>query len=321
MSLTILEAPLQSEIKPELALWREREPTTLLEKATRLARKVGHTPIRKIRYNGRIIYLKEEGQNPAGSIKDRPAMKMVYSAISEGKITPETVVAESTSGNTGIGVAWVCAELGLTYHNYSPNTLSQMKQDILRGYDAELFFAEGGTDEATKMLSVVMEKEPERYFWTSQFTNENNWQAHVICTAPEVLRQVPNVDEVWVAFGSGGTSTGFAYALKNTDVDLRVVQNTRDRDQRVEGMRNLAWISKPPIADVDAIGETNMFDTDPDTYLAIARQIYAGNEGFVIGTTTAAILTQAVKSDAPTIVVVSPDNGDRYPEWENKVVH
>ena len=293
-----------------------------MDKVTRLVDLIGKTPVHRIKLdNGRTIYLKEEGKNPAGSIKDRPALNMLFHGVMDRLITPETVVAESTSGNTGIGLAWVCHELGLEYHNYSPSTLSEQKQQILRDFGAKLFFSDGGTDEATKMLKGKIIKDPNYYFWASQFTNGNNWRAHYEFTAPELLRQVPNVDEVWVAFGSGGTSTGFAHALRGTGVDLRVVQNTRERERRVEGMRNLAWISKPPIADLDAIGEQNMFDTDPDTYLDLARQVYALNDGFLLGTTTAAILSQAVKSHAPTIAIVSPDNGDRYPEWAEQVRH
>lgn len=292
----------------------------LVKRVLKLATLVGNTPVHRIRLGDeRFIYLKEEGSNPAGSIKDRPALNMLLQAIREGLVTPDTVIAESTSGNTGIGLAWVCSELGLEYHNYSPQTLSARKRDILQGYDAQLFFADGGTDEATKMLQQVMDEHPDTYFWPSQFTNDNNWRAHYEHTAPEVLRQVPDVDEVWVAFGSGGTSTGFAHALNGTGVDLRVVQNMADREKRVEGMRNLAWISKPPIADLEAIGRRNMYSADPEMLLEVAQQVYVENDGFILGPTTAAVMTQAIQSDAPTVVVVSADNGDRYPEWAGRV--
>ncbi|MEM8856808.1 MAG: pyridoxal-phosphate dependent enzyme [Chloroflexota bacterium] len=292
------------------------EKKTLLHKVSALAKLVGNTPVRKIRIDdNRSVYLKEEGQNPAGSIKDRPALNMLLRAIEAGQVNEDTIVAESTSGNTGIGMAWVCSELGLEYHNYSPSTLSERKQEILRGYGAHLHFSDGGTDEATKLLQADMDANPGLYFWASQFTNENNWRAHLENTAPELLGQIHGLDEVWVAFGSGGTSTGFAHALNGTGIDLRVVQNTLERAKRVEGMRNLAWITKPPIADLDAIGEKNMYDTDPETYFNLAKKVYEENNGFLLGTTTAAILTQAVKSEAPTIAIVSPDNGERYPEW------
>lgn len=292
----------------------------LVERVDRLASIIGNTPVHTLRVaKDRTIFLKEEGKNPAGSIKDRPALNMLLQAIHLGLVHEDTIVAESTSGNTGIGVAWVCHELGLEYHNYSPGTLSQKKRDFLRGFGAHLHFSEGGTDEATKLLKADMEANPGLYFWTSQFTNDNNWRAHSENTAPELLQQVPDVDEVWVGFGSGGTSTGFAHALQSTNIKLGVVQNTVDRSKRVEGMRNLAWISKPPIADIDLIGPENMFDTDPDTLVDIAKYIYEEN-GFLVGETTAAILTQAVKSTAPVVAVVSPDNGDRYPNWEAMIL-
>lgn len=294
--------------------------TQLLNKVTKLAALVGNTPIRKLWLTpDRFIHMKEEGKNAAGSIKDRPAMNMLLNAVRRGEVTSDTVVAESTSGNTGIGLAWVCHELGLEYHNYSPNTLSAQKRVILKDFGANLHFCEGGTDDATKMLSAEMAQDPGKYFWVSQFTNDDNWRAHLEYTGPEVLRQISDVEEVWVAFGSGGTSTGFAHALKGTGVKLQVVQNTLERAKRVEGMRNLAWISKPPIADLDAIGRENMYDTDPDPLLELGKRIYALNDGFLVGPTTAAILTQTQHSEANVIVVVSPDNGDRYPTWVEQV--
>ncbi len=293
---------------------------SLSNKVQKLATLVGNTPIRKLWLTpNRFVYMKEEGKNPAGSIKDRPALNMLLHAILNGEVTQGTVIAESTSGNTGIGLAWVCHELGLEYHNYSPSSLSGQKRDILADFGAHLFFSDGGTDDATKMLKAKIENDPDFYFWASQFTNDNNWRAHLENTAPEVLRQVPQAEEVWVAFGSGGTSTGFAHALKNTNVKLQVVQNTVVRERRVEGMRNLAWISKPPIADLDAIGQENMYSTDPDALIDLAERIYQYNDGFIVGPTTAAVITQAERSTAKALVVISADNGSRYLDWANQV--
>jgi cysteine synthase len=292
----------------------------LLANVTKLATLVGNTPIRKLWITpNRFLYMKEEGQNPAGSIKDRPALNMLLRAIQNGDVTRDTIVAESTSGNTGIGLAWVSAELGLTYHNYSPKSLSQQKRAILEGYGAHLFFSDGGTDEATKLLKSTLESDSRLIYWVSQFTNDNNWRAHYENTAPELLRQLPDVQEVWVAFGSGGTSTGFAHALRGSGVHLRAVQNTLERAKRVEGMRNLAWISKPPIADLDAIGRKNMYSTDPDALVDLAKRIYEYNDGFVVGPTTAAIMTQAQLSPAQRVAVVSADNGNRYPDWMQQI--
>ena len=291
----------------------------LQHNVSKLAELVGNTPIRKLWLTpNTFLYMKEEGRNPAGSIKDRPAFNMLLHAIRSGEVTSDTVVAESTSGNTGIGLAWVCHQLGIEYHNYSPRSLSKQKRTILDGFNAKMFFSEGGTDEATKMLRARVQQDPGFYFWASQFTNDNNWRAHLENTAPELLRQRPDAQEVWVAFGSGGTSTGFAHALKGTGVALRVVQNTVDRARRVEGMRNLAWISKPPIADLDAIGRDNLYSTDPDALIDLARRIYHYN-GFVVGPTTAAVMTQAERSEAAVRVVVSADNGDRYPDWMEQI--
>jgi cysteine synthase len=296
--------------------------STLQDKVLKLSTLVGNTPIRKLWLTPqRFIYMKEEGKNPAGSIKDRPALNMLLHAILNGEVTQDTIVAESTSGNTGIGLAWVSHELGLEYHNYSPNSLSERKRAILGDFGAKLYFSAGGTDDATKMLQTKIEADPAMYYWASQFTNPNNWRAHLENTAPELLRQVPHVQEVWVAFGSGGTSTGFAHALNGTGVALRVVQNTLDRAQRVEGMRNLAWISKPPIADLDAIGRNNLSSADPNGLLDLARRIYQYNDGFIVGPTTAAIMTQAQWSEARVVVVVSADNGDRYPQWIEQVTN
>ena len=138
---------------------------TLQNKALKLSTLVGNTPIRKLWITPyRFLYIKEEGKNPAGSIKDRPALNMLLQAILDGEVTQDTVVAESTSGNTGIGLAWVSHELGLAYHNYSPKSLSIQKRAILEDFGAELFFADGGTDEATRMLRARLEADPGTVF-------------------------------------------------------------------------------------------------------------------------------------------------------------
>ena len=288
---------------------------------TEILPQVGNTPVCQVQIApGRKVWLKFESENPSGSIKVRPAAHMLHQALISGDYKSGMIVAESTSGNTGIGVAWVCQQLGIEYHNYSPKSLSEQKRQMLTQYGAKLFFAEGGTDEATKDLEKTVAAEPDKYYWPSQFTNENNWRSHLEFTAPELLAQIPDVQEVWCGFGSGGTSTGFAHALAKTGVALRVVQNTKDRAKRVEGMRNLAWISKPPIADLDAIGRDNLHNADPDKLLPLAKYIYKENAGFIVGPTTAAILTQAIESSAETIAIVSPDNGVRYQEWVDQVI-
>jgi len=245
---------------------------------------------------------------------------MLYHAIKTGELRPNAIVCESTSGNTGIGVAWVCQQLGIEYHNFSPDTLSQQKREMLTKYGAKLQFSSGGTDEATAHLQEVLKSDPEKYYWPSQFTNSNNWRAHLEHTIPELLRDVPQVQRVYCGFGSGGTATGTAHALAGTGIKLTVVQNTEDRAKRVEGMRNLAWISKPLIADIDLIGWDNMRSADPDTILSIGKYIYEHNDGLLVGPTTAAILTETVKSREEHVAVISPDGGERYPKWVEQVV-
>lgn len=280
-----------------------------------------NTPVREVKIApNRIVHIKLEGENQTGSIKVRPAVSMLYHAAKTGELHPKMIVCESTSGNTGIGVAWVCQQLGIEYHNFSPDTLSQQKREMLIEYGAKLRFSSGGTDEATAHLQEVLKSDPEKYYWPSQFTNSNNWRAHLEYTIPELLRDVPQVQRVYCGFGSGGTATGSAHALAGTGIKLIVVQNTEERAKRVEGMRNLAWISKPLIADMDLIGWDNMRSADPDTILPIGRYIYENNDGLLVGPTTAAILTETVRSSEEHVAVISPDGGERYPKWVEQVV-
>lgn len=268
---------------------------------------------------GRVVHLKLEGANETGSIKVRPAANMLYHAAKDGALRPGIIVAESTSGNTGIGVAWVCQQLGIEYHNFSPDTLSQQKREKLTEYGAKLMFSSGGTDEATAHLKQVLADQSDRYYWPSQFTNNNNWRAHLEHTVPELLRQGPQVQHIFCGFGSGGTATGTAHALRGTGIKWSVVQNTEERAKRVEGMRNLAWISKPDIADMDAIGWENMYSAAPETILPLAKYIYENNDALLVGPTTAAILTRTVLCEDEHIAVISPDNGERYPKWVKQV--
>lgn len=279
------------------------------------------TPIRTIRLSERQeVILKLEGANQSGSIKDRAAYNMLLTAAANNELHADTIVAESTSGNTGVALAYYCRQLGIEYHNYSPNSLSPVKRNLLESYGAKIFGCDGGTDEATKMLREVIDDDPDTFFWPSQFENQANPQAHTIWTGPEILQQVPDVETVACAFGSGGTATGLARVAYWHNFGIFCVQNTDCRDDRVEGMRNLNWISKPAIADIWLIqAQGEMVSAIAEELLPVARQVRDLNDGLIVAPTTAAILTQVMGRDLGKTVVVSPDDGERYPEWVGEV--
>lgn len=290
---------------------------TLLEQAESIIPLTQNTPVIPVMLRRRsLVLIKFEGRNNLSqSIKDRPAINMITEAIRNKELTRGMTLIESTSGNTGIGVAAVCQRLGFHYINFSPSSLSSHKRAMLELFGAEIELSEGGTDEATRALERAFAADLKRYYWTGQFTNDNNWIAHEKWTGPEIDAQAQKTEEVWCGFGSGGTSRGLAQHFLYRPTSVHVVQNTLDRKKRVEGMRNLAWISKPPIVDIDLIGEDNMYSADPARIHEIAKEVRDDNDGLLLAPTTAAVLTIAEKSQAAKIVVVSADDGGRYGEW------
>ena len=188
---------------------------------------IGNTPLVPIKRLNPLkkvtIYAKLEAFNPGGSVKDRVALNMIETAEAAGELTPDKIVLEATSGNTGIGLAMVCAVKGYKCQLIMPESASIERRKIMEALGAEILLTPGkrGTDGAIEQAYALARQYPDRYFLTDQFNNEANWRTHYKTTGPEIWEQTGGrVDGVICSVGSGGTLGGLALALQPKGVKV-----------------------------------------------------------------------------------------------------
>ncbi len=185
---------------------------------------IGNTPLLRVTVEGIEVFLKLESFNPGGSIKDRVALAIIEDALKKGELTPDKVVVEATSGNTGIGIALVCAAMGLKCLIVMPENMSPERKRILKAYGAELLLtpANEGIPGAVRKLEELLREEPQKYYPTRQFENPLNPQVHYRVTSREILEQMGQVPELFVAgVGTGGTFTGISRRFKEVNPRCR----------------------------------------------------------------------------------------------------
>lgn len=189
---------------------------------------IGHTPLLELQKlnSDRLakVFVKLESKNPGGSVKDRPALKMIEDAEKEGKINKDTLIIEPTSGNTGIGLALVCAVKGYKLILVMPESMSVERRKILKAYGAEIILTpadkgmQGSVDKANELL-----KENRNSVIIGQFYNPSNPLAHELTTANEIIEDLGGVPDIFVAsFGTGGTISGCAKVFKEKDKNVKI---------------------------------------------------------------------------------------------------
>jgi cysteinyl-tRNA synthetase len=281
---------------------------------------IGNTPlveIRRMNPNPRVKLLaKLEYVNPGGSIKDRPALCMIEAAERSGELTRGKIVVEATSGNTGIGLAMVCAVKGYRLLLAMSESVSVERQRILKARGAEILLTPGhlGTDGAIEEVYRLVRENPGRYFAVDQFNNPANWQAHYHGTAEEIWRQTGGaVDVLVAAMGTTGTLMGVSRRLKEHNPKVRVVGVEPYLGHRIQGLKNLKEAYCPEIFEKQRLDEKVNIE-DEEAY-ETARRL-AREEGLLVGMSSGAALAAAVKEagrmTAGTLVVILPDGGERY---------
>ena len=289
---------------------------------------VGDTPLIRLRrlerdFPGVELYAKAEWKNPGGSVKDRPALRMIQEGIASGRLVPGKVILDATSGNTGIAYAMIGASLDYHVTLCVPENVTPERKRILRAYGAELVFTTPleGSDGAIRTAQQMNASDPDKYFYADQYNNDFNWRAHYDTTAPEIFRQTGGRLTHFVAgLGTSGTFIGAGRRLR--ELKSSIVLASVQPDSPLHGLEGLKHMESaivpgiydPSLADEDVrVGTEEAYD--------MTRRL-AQEEGLLVGISSGANLAGALKVARPgaVMVVVFCDGGERYLSerfWEN----
>ncbi len=287
------------------------------EKLDILAKTIGNTPMISL---GEGIYGKQEGRNPAGSIKDRAAFYMVMRALENGELKEGGTIVEATSGNTGIGLAYVARELGLKAVMVMPESMSKERRDMISAYGARLVLTpacEGMAGSVKRAKEIAQDGA----WLANQFGNYASVEAHFYTTAPEIFKQVPTAKYVVAGVGSGGTAMGVKKYIEQNGIDCKLVAveplSSPLFTKGYAGAHKIQGIGAnfvPAIVDTSKLDEVaDVADNDAISATSELYRKFGVKCGISSGAAyfAACELKKRVDGD---IVVVLPDNGDRYPQ-------
>jgi len=293
-----------------------------LKRVTDVLSLIGNTPLLRLSRVGAEfpqveILAKAEWTNPAGSVKDRAAWNIVREAEQAGQLTPEKVLLDSTSGNTGIAYAMIGAARGFRVKLFIPTNVSPERKRILNAYGAEIVYTDPveGSDGAIRRVRELAEKEPETYFYANQYNNPANWRAHYNTTAPEIFDQTEGRITHFVAgLGTTGTFVGTARRLKELKPDVRCISFQPDSPfHGLEGLKHMETSIIPGIYDA-SVADENIEVSTEDSYAMTLR--LAREEGLLVGLSSGAAVLAALKVasriESGMIVTIFPDSGDKY---------
>ncbi len=289
---------------------------------------IGKTPlieIKKLNKDGKArVFVKLESKNPAGSIKDRPALKMIEEAEKAGLINKDTLIIEPTSGNTGVGLAMVCAVRGYKIILTMPESMSLERRALLKAYGAELILTpkekgmQGAVDKALELM-----KENPNSFMPQQFANPANPLAHELSTAQEIIKDTDGKVDIFIsAFGTAGTVSGCGKALKSFNPAIKVFgvepETSPLFSQGTAGAHKIQGIGanfRPENFNEKYVDE--VLTVNDEIALETARKI-AAQEGILCGISSGANVAKALElakrpeNEGKIIVTVICDTGERY---------
>lgn len=279
---------------------------------------IGNTPLVRAQHlvkNPKVeLYFKLEGQNPGGSVKDRPAFNMIKSALERGEITKDTKLIEATSGNTGIALALIAGLFELDIELVMPENSTIERVQTMRAYGAKvtLTSSEIGIEGARDYAESKMKKEG--YFMINQFANDDNWKAHYMSTGPEIWQDThQRITHFVSSMGTTGTIMGVSTFLKEQDPRIQIVGVQPTDESRIPGIRKWPEEYLPKIFDrkkVDRIMEVSEAEaTEMTLRLAKEEGIFAGLSS---GGAAAAALRLCENLSEGVVVSVVCDRGDRY---------
>jgi len=286
-------------------------------KAASILEAIGNTPLVELR---RIspkptvrIFAKLEGNNPTGSLKDRIAKSMIEAAERSGELTPDKVILEPTSGNTGIALAMVARLKGYKVKVVVPDNVTVERRQLLELFGAEIVYSDGnqGTNGSIK-LAQQLAADP-RYYMPYQYGNQANPQAHYDTTGAEIIRDCPEVDVLVAGLGTGGTLMGCARRLKEYNPKIRVVAVEPHPGDLVQGLRSLEEGFIPPILDTSLLDGKIIVDS---RCAFAATKDLTTKEAIFAGVSSGAVIHCAIRvahrMEKGTIVCVLCDGGWKY---------
>lgn len=291
-----------------------------ITQVTKLADCVGQTPLVKLQRlpeqeqltNGAALLAKLEGNNPAGSVKDRPAFNMIYQAEQRGDIKAGDMLIEATSGNTGIALAMVAAMRGYPITLLMPTNSTQERKDAMIAYGATLIEVDEGM-EAARDLALQMQADGKGIV-LDQFNNPDNSQAHYLTTGPELWAQTAGkITHFISSMGTTGTITGVSQYLKEQNPDIKIIGLQPDEEASIAGIRRWPAAYMPGIFNADLVDE--IMDVDQRIAEVYMRKL-AKTEGIFAGVSSGAAAWAAVQvaKENPDAVIafIVCDRGDRY---------
>jgi S-sulfo-L-cysteine synthase (O-acetyl-L-serine-dependent) len=309
----------------ELVEPRPSNPGSLreLKKVTAVTDLIGNTPLLEIRRITRSIspkvrvFAKLEGFNPGGSVKDRPALRMIQEAIQRGQLTPGKTIIDSTSGNTGIALAMLGRVLDYPVRLVVPENVSHERKGMIMAFGADVVYSDPleGSDGAIRLCRQIVKDDPEKYFKPDQYFNPMNSQAHYETTGPEIYRQTDKRITHFIAgIGTGGTVMGTGRFLKEQDSAIRVIAVEPDEALHgLEGLKHMASSIVPGIYHEEELDAKIPVSTE-DAYEMVYR--LSQEEGVLVGQSSGAAmhvtLELARQLSHGVLVTIFPDFGSRY---------
>jgi cysteine synthase B len=285
---------------------------------------IGNTPLLRLERVGRAFprvefSAKAEWFNPGGSVKDRPALRMIQAGIAGGALTPGKTIIDATSGNTGIAYAMIGAALGYPVKLCLPDSASPERKRILGAFGAELVMTPGdeATDGAIRRVQEIVRSDPQKYFYPDQYSNPANWQAHYRTTAAEIWEQTAGRITHFVAgLGTSGTFVGVTRRLRELNPKIRCISLQPDAPfHGLEGWKHMETAIRPAIYD-DTLADENLEVGTEDSY-SLVKSI-AREEGLLVSPSAAAALlgcflvAEKIPQEHAVIVTVFADSAAKY---------
>ena len=284
--------------------------------------RIGNTPLLRLHLFDQdapdvAVYAKAEFLNPGGSVKDRPALRMIEEAERSGELTHDRTIIDSTSGNTGIAYAMIGAAKGYHVRLVMPGNVSAERRELVTAYGGEIVYSDPmeGSDGAIRLVHAMYEADPDAFFLPNQYDNDNNWRAHYDGTGREIWEQTHGTITHFVAaLGTSGTFVGVSRRMHELNRDVRCISvQPSEPWHGLEGLKHMATSIVPRIYDASLADENIDVDTEPAYELA---RVLASSEGILAGHSSGAALV-AVREVAQrigrgVIVTVLADGGARY---------